>query len=168
MDVADAEEFRALRREIDLRITLQNVILILLCLLFAGLSVTQLVLPARRFEIALIFAISAGMLSLYWVHSGARTLQIRTYLTEVLEPRMRAERGWEVWHARRGFQGVLGSRWFVSTKGVLVGAQVAILAEAWLLAPAQTAADMWAAGLSVLAMVASAVLLMKPRMAPPA
>jgi len=166
MDAADVEEFRALRREIELRITLQNLFLVLVPLLLAAMSVAQLVHPADRFGIALAFCIATGIFSLHWIHSGARTVQLKAYLTEVVEPRMRPGGGWEAWHARRRIAGVLGSRWFISTKGVLVGSQVAILAEAWLIAP-PAGADWPVTFLGLLAPAASAVLLVKPRMAPP-
>lgn len=166
MDSWDVEEFRALRREIELRIILQNVFLTLVAVLFAGLSVAQLALPDQRFEIALAFGVTTGMFALFWIHSGARTVQLKAYLTEELEPRMRGDGGWERWHARRRIAGILGSRWFISTKGVLVGAQAAMLAEAWLIGrPA--IADAPAAVLAASALVVCAALLGKPRMMPP-
>lgn len=123
----DLEEYRALRVEIIVRIVIQNALLGLLVPIFFGS--TYLSLGNFNAPVATLAYIGcAGMISLYWIHNGARTLQLKTYLTEVLEPNLRSGGGWEAWHARRRIVGLLGSRWFISTKGVLVGSQLAALA----------------------------------------
>lgn len=164
----DYDEHRALRAEIDLRITLQNACLMLLSLLFAVFCILQVVLPAWRFHLAVAFSVTTAMLSLFWIHSGARTLQINTYLAEQLEPRLRDGTSWEVWHARRRVAGLLGSRWFISTKGVLVGSQLACTGFAGLLETPRTAEEATALALSLAGAAASAVLLRDPRLAPEA
>lgn len=164
----DYDEHRALRAEIDLRITLQNSCLLLLCVVFATFCVTQLVMPAWRFHLAVAFSATAGMLSLFWIHSGARTSQIKTYLVEQLEPRLREGAGWEVWHARHRVAGVLGSRWFISTKGVLVGSQLASAGFAGLLGPPEAIGEVMSLTLAMTGALASAILLRKPRLSPEA
>lgn len=162
----DYDEHRALRAEIDLRITLQNACLILLSLLFATFCILQVVLPAWRFHLAVIFSVTTAMLSLFWIHSGARTLQIKAYVAEQLEPRLRDGTSWEVWHARHRVAGLLGSRWFISTKGVLVGSPLACAGFAILLETPHTAKEATALALALTGAAVSAALLREPRLAP--
>lgn len=165
--VFDGEEYRALRREIELRILLQNLSLMLLALLFSGIVSLQALRPEIRYQLATGFSISAGMLSLFWIHSGARTLQIKTYLRHVVEPRGGCRARWETWHDVNRVQGVLGSRWFISTKGVFVGSQLAALSYAWLGGQPAGPGIPYAV-LTVLGVAATALFLRRPRLAPEA
>jgi len=160
----DYDEHQALRAEIYLRIILQNTCLMLLTLFFAIFCVAQILLPAWRFHLAVAFGVTAAMLSMFWTHSGARTLQIKTYLAEQLEPRLRDGASWEVWHTRRRVAGLLGSRWFISTKGVLVGSQLACAGFAGLLELPHTVEEATALVLTLAVAAASAVLLREPRL----
>jgi hypothetical protein len=160
----DYDEFLALRSEIELRIILQNISLMILYVVFVTLGTIQLLIQNMRFEIAVVFVVTVGIISLIWTHHGARTLQIKTYLAYVLEPRLRNGAGWEVWHARHRVQGVLGSRWFISTKGVFVGSQLVMIAEAWLLTPPATLLAKISLGLAVAGTVVTAALLRKPQL----
>ncbi|WP_337187132.1 hypothetical protein [Phenylobacterium sp.] len=162
-----ADEYRALRREIELRIILQNVTLISLAFVFSGAFLLQVLRPDARYQLAAGYSFAAGMLSLYWIHSGARTLQIKTYLRYTLEPRLGGESGWETWHDVNRVQGALGSRWFISTKGVLVGSQITCLSLAWI-AGGPVGIDKVYATLVALAVVSTAILLRRPRLSPEA
>lgn len=168
MQSFDYEEYRALRAEIDLRITLQNINLMLLAFAFAAACVAQVALPASRFHLAVGFGVTAGMLSLLWVHSGARTLQLKTYIAQRLEPQLRTSSGWEVWHARHRVAGILGSRWFISTKGLLIGSPLASVSFAALIGPPADHAERLSAMLVVAGAMLSAILLRKPRLSPEA
>jgi hypothetical protein len=124
----DLNEFRALRAEILLRIALQNLTLLSLPPIFLAVVIASLQFPEKAYGLAATYVTCGGVAALVWAHSGARTLQIKVYMRSVLEPRLRPdEGGWERWHAENRVAGILGSRWFVSTKGVLVGSQVAML-----------------------------------------
>jgi len=119
------DEYRALRQEVLLRILIQNVVLIsLMPLLLAGVVAAAFV-PRYASEIALATVGETGMGALFWSHSAARTVQLKAYF-RLLESRTEGP-GWESWLAQSRFRGILGSRWFISTKGVFIGCQVAAL-----------------------------------------
>lgn len=119
------EEYRALRQEVLLRILIQNMILLsLMPLLLAGV-VAAASGPRYASEIALATVGATGMGALFWSHSAARTVQLKAYF-RILESRTEGL-GWENWLAQSRFRGILGSRWFISTKGVFIGSQVAVL-----------------------------------------
>ncbi len=125
---AQRVELTSLRSEIIVRIVFQN---ILLCLTWCSLGV---VLAAARLyssaEILLIYPVLATSAAGMWSHHGARTAQIRLYLQSRLEPALFGTSidGWE--HALAGlrFRSLLGSRWFVSTKGFFLGSQLLVAA----------------------------------------
>ena len=124
MQQLSVEEYRFLRKEILQRIWIQNFILILLIPMFmvaTGLAVGK---PSRGAELALAYAGTTGMGALYWIHSAARTVQIKTFIRGV-EQAEGSSYGWETWLASHPISGRLGSRWFVSTKAVFVGSQLA-------------------------------------------
>ncbi len=120
------------RREILLRIGIQNAILIFLMPLFLVAAVAQCAFRADAEIIALAYVGAAGMGALYWIHSAARTVQMKTYL-KALEAAEPGSGGWETWLAQNPINGILGSRWFISTKGVFVGSQLAAILVAALL-----------------------------------
>jgi hypothetical protein len=117
-----------LHRELILRMGLQNAILMLMVPVFIAAAIAACTLPSHAPVIAIAYVTASGMASLYWVHSGYRTAQIRVYL-QSLE---RDATGWENWLAKNHYKGPLGSRWWISTVGVFIGSQVAMTAICWL------------------------------------
>lgn len=159
----NALEFQSLRQEILLRIAIQNALLALTVLMFLVATTTSIAFESASSKVGLIYTLCAGFLALMWIHSGARTLQIKTYLIEVVEPEMNGLLGWEHWHAANRISGMLGSRWFISTKGLFVGSQIAAIALPWISNPRESEAIFVL--LSVLVMgVTSVVLLASPKM----
>lgn len=120
----DMTEHEALRRELLLRMAVQNVTLIG-AILIAGVG---LVLQIRSADAAGAFAlatcVTVALLVLIWCHQGARQAQIKDYLL-ILERRYSTSSGWETWLPTHPVGGVLGSRWFISTKGVFMAAMLA-------------------------------------------
>lgn len=116
------EQFRALRAEIQLRIAMQNLLLIIFCCMLAALLIVSLV--TREVLTLVILNVLAMICSSMWAHHMCRTAQIRAYMLSVIEPALfeRIE-GWESWLDKRHFKSILGSRWFVSTKGIFMMSQ---------------------------------------------
>lgn len=130
MEGASHTEFTSLRGEIVTRVIFQNVLLCLTWCSF-GLILTMAVLWHRP-ELLPLQSILGLSASAMWAHHGARTAQIRMYLTSTLEPALNNSatwpaNGWEHALARMRFQSLLGSRWFVSTKGFFLGSQLLIV-----------------------------------------
>lgn len=159
---SDIEEYQALRSETLLRISLQNVVLLLTgSALFVAIG-----LMIFRPEAALVFSLSyivlAGTLALNWAHHAARITQIKHYVRLVLEARMRAESGWERWHAINRVSGMLGSKWRISTIGVFIGSQIAALGFGLLIGSASYRDPLVITG--AILIFGSALLLTPPRM----
>lgn len=158
------EDYRNLRGEILLRITIQNFILILLMPLLLGAVITSAWLPQHGPVIILAYVGAAGMGALYWIHNAARTVQIKTYLRSLETAGTRGGAGWETWLANNPVPGLLGSRWFISTKGIFVGSQLASILLGALLTPDLVDRPLpllLALGTSLL----TAILLVQPKMA---
>lgn len=119
------EEYRALRQEVLLRILIQNTILLILMPLLLAAVVAAACDPRHASEIGLAMVGATGMGALFWSHSAARTVQLKAYF-RLMESRTEGF-GWESWLAQSRFRGILGSRWFISTKGVFIGCQMAAL-----------------------------------------
>lgn len=125
----DRSEMEALRSELRQRAWLQNLGLLLQPpLLLAALSLA-LTRPGAAAAAFFIFIVGAGAVALNWCHHGVRTAQIKRYLL-VLERRYAGETGWESWLPRHRIGGFLGTRWFISTKGVFMGSQAVALLTA--------------------------------------
>jgi hypothetical protein len=121
-------EFASLRSEIVTRVIFQNIVL---CLTLSGLTaISAAALIVSRPELLLVHSVLGVSASAMWAHHGARTAQIRSYLTSTLEPILYPSpvAGWE--HALAGmrFRSLLGSRWYVSTKGFFIGSHVVVVA----------------------------------------
>lgn len=162
-DAVDHAEYQALRREIEQRIMIQNMSLLLLMpllLLSVGLMVAW---PDQAPVVMLAHLVSTGIGALIWIHGAARTTQIKAYFLLVLEPRLRPADGWERWHARHRVRGRLGSRWRISTIGVFLGSDIATLMLAWLIAPAF---PLLLLALAVGGIIVTAILLLPPKMEP--
>lgn len=118
-------EIAYLRKELLLRIAIQNCVLIMLMPLATTSFVLGLAWPARAEWAALAYVMASGMGALYWSHNGARTMQIAAYLRrQELE---QVGQGWETWLKSNRYRGLLGSRWRISTMGVFLGSQVLVI-----------------------------------------
>lgn len=143
----DVVEMESLRRELLLRVTLQNTLLMISVTLFAAFTVAIAALPRAAWVLA--SAQNAAILgaALQWCHHGIRTAQLKHYLTR-LHP---SPSSWEAWLPAHRPPTLLGSRWMISTKGVFLGLGLASILLAVLTAldvqPALTAlaVSLWAA-----------------------
>lgn len=122
---AAATDDHVLYRELALRILLQNLLLILSPVLFTAFAIVTFALPEKAWSAAAAHgAVSLG-LALQWCHHGIRTKQIKEYLLRIDGE----EKGgsWERWLSANRPNTLLGSRWMISTKGVFLGLQVAMI-----------------------------------------
>lgn len=121
-------ELRSLREEILVRVIFQNLLLVS-CLLLLG-AVLLVHWMAERPGVSFAYSVVAVAASGMWAHHGCRTAQIRAYLMARSEPDLWGEgiRGWEAALDGMRFASLLGSRWFVSTKGFLLGSQALVIA----------------------------------------
>ena len=123
-----ASDGPVLRRELALRILLQNLLLILSLGVFTGFAILALALPGTAWAAAAAQgAVSLGA-ALQWCHHGIRTKQIKDYLLTIDSGQTD---GWERWLPANRPRSFLGSRWMISTKGVFLGLQVAMIGLAW-------------------------------------
>lgn len=125
----DHAELISLRREMLLRIAIQNGLLLLVGPLLLAAIIAEIALPRSVGLVTLGFLVATGAMSLIWCHHGVRQAQLKAYLM-LLEARMSATGGWESWLPRHRLGGWLGSRWFISTKGVFLGSQIAAVVSA--------------------------------------
>lgn len=116
-------EVRNLRAEILIRIVFQNVVLCVLWCLYGGFLAGAVL--AREAGLLVIYDLVAMVAAAMWSHHAARIVQIRHYFLEKIEPELFGKDwdGWERSLATSRIAGLLGSRWFVSTKGVFLGSQ---------------------------------------------
>jgi hypothetical protein len=162
----DIAEYSALRNEILMRILIQNLILILLIPLFAALAAIGFHRPSLAAAAALVYLVASGMGALYWVHNGARTVQLKTYLL-LVERRLGGAGRWESWLASHRFDGMLGSRWVISTKGAILGSQICLLAVP-VVARSEPVSVTVMLVLGLAGVVACAILLILPKRLPDA
>ncbi len=162
MEVFDEHELRYLRSELLLRMGIQNLVLIGLIPLFAGFVALSVSLPSSDGWLAVAYVVCTSMGALYWIHSAARTVQIKTYL-RTFDERFGGGAGWESWLAGHRLHGIAGARWFISTKAVFVGSQIAavVLTE---LARGVGGFHPAAFAACLLAIAATVVILRQPRM----
>lgn len=142
-------EALSLRRELVLRILLQNTLLIGSVGTFAVISTTSALAPSAAWPLAVAQNVVLLASALQWCHHGVRTAQIKQYLLRS-DPN---EKGWERWLPANRPDTLLGSRWLISTKGVFLGTGLAITGLAALMAPE---VEVWAAAASTLLWLASA------------
>lgn len=156
----DFVELASLRQEILLRMLVQNLVLVMVMpLLFASWLAAVLV-PAAAMLIACGYCLAAGVGALIWCHNGVRQAQIKAYLL-VLEGRYADGSGWERWLPAHRLGGILGARWLISTKGVLIGSQLAAVAAAVVVTPGGVWP--WGAAQAIVIVTTAAFLLFNPR-----
>jgi hypothetical protein len=155
-------EIQYLHRELLLRLWIQNLILILLMLVFPGAVFLAASLGHHEEVVALGYVGASGMGALYWIHNAARTVQIKTYLLE-WEARYQGFMGWETWLKDNRMPGLLGARWIISTKAVFVGSQLAMILIAGMLTR-QSGIDSLNFSLAATGMIVTLFFLRQPRM----
>lgn len=113
-----------LRRELALRILLQNLLLILMLALFTAFGILALARPEVAWGAAAAQGAASLGAALQWCHHGIRTKQIKEYLLTIDNGQTD---GWERWLPANRPRTLLGSRWMISTKGVFLGLQLAMI-----------------------------------------
>lgn len=121
-----------LRRELALRILLQNLLLILSLTLFTAFAILALARPEAAWGAAVAQGAATLGATLQWCHHGIRTKQIKEFLLTLDSGHAD---GWENWLPANRPRTLLGSRWMISTKGVFLGVQFAMIGLAWRMAP---------------------------------
>lgn len=143
-----------LRRELALRILLQNLLLILSLALFAAFALLALARPGAAWGAAAAQGAASLGAALQWCHHGIRTKQIKEYLLIVDSS---YTGGWERWLPANRPRTLLGSRWMISTKGVFLGLQLAMIVLALWISPVPAGFFIF---VSVILLLASAVFLL--------
>jgi len=120
----EREDAIYLKRELLFRMGVQNGVIVINAILFLVTAYFQLLFDRNPAQIALSFSLFSAILASMWCHHGARQAQIKAYLL-LLQARHSSDQGWEGWLPRHGFTGLLGSRWFLSTKATFIGSVAA-------------------------------------------
>jgi hypothetical protein len=115
----DVEDIRFLRSELLFRMRVQNIVLILNAIAFFAAIVIQVEFATRPAIIGVAYIALYCILSATWCHHGARQMQIKAYLL-TFERRFGMQESWESWLPRHPVRGLLGARWFISTKAPLI------------------------------------------------
>lgn len=133
------DEAGDLRRELLLRILLQNGLLILSLALFTAFAILALLRPGAAWAAAAGHGAAGLGAALQWCHHGIRTRQIKHYLLMIDADTDTGDTpgqgGWERWLPANRPQTLLGSRWLISTKGTFIGLQLAMIGLALRVAP---------------------------------
>lgn len=113
------------RREVNLRIVIQNTVLCLHTSIITVLLVAQVLSGQSPWLFWLIGIMSSTVLGQIWLHNGIRHVQIRRYFEDVLD----VETGnhfesWEDFLKRMHPRSPLGTRWWVSTKAIFAFTQL--------------------------------------------
>ncbi len=156
---AVAEDVMVLRRELALRISLQNLLLIISLALFTAFALLAIAQPVTAWAAAAAHGAVGFGATLQWCHHGIRTKQIRDYLLTIDGGEARG--GWESWLPLNRPQTLLGSRWLISTKGVFIGLQLATIMLAFLLSP--TIDGIFVAFATVLLLASAGFLMTNPK-----
>lgn len=156
----EAVEHGSLRQEILIRILIQNFILIATIATFGCALIIVILVRQQAALVALAYCLASGASALAWCHNGIRQAQIKSYLL-LVEARNAPSGGWETWLPRNRIGGWLGTRWFISTKGVFIGSQIIVsamsLLEAGIAGPAVCAA------LTLTTTATAGILLINPK-----
>lgn len=110
---------REARLEVNLRILIQNLIVILNTGQIMIWMAAVIFSDAGIFLIWFAAATTSVMLGFTWIHSGVRHAQYRQYFKDILDPASEhVVIGWEAALKKLRPHSALGSRWWISTKGV--------------------------------------------------
>jgi hypothetical protein len=132
-DEIRARRFAAIRQELDLRILIQNGLLVIHVLL-AGAAVILMVGQSDRDVVrtSILFDLLAFSLAIMWSHSDYGHQQMGAYiLAHIDDDEDPAGMGWERFLKSHRPVGLLGSKWFISTHGLWMGLPVAVALFAW-------------------------------------
>lgn len=150
------------RREINIRIVIQNVLVVIQ----VGMIVVLTLMAGcgGMNTAALWFAAVVGSFGFgqAWLHSGIRHAQYRSFFIDNLD-KCRSQHfvAWEAFLKRARPQGVLGSHWYISTKLVFGASNLAVIAGGFLFG--DSSVDWWSlAGLGALSSVVLLILLKHP------
>lgn len=155
-DVLLHEEYRALRTEMLIRITIQNVTVLGAVAVFITATSLMVIAPDQTGRLSFLQALATLALALQWCHHGVRQCALKKAILERDEQAGRAN-GWESWLPGQRPPSLLGSRWFVSTKAVFIGLTAASIG----LAMPDHGVTLWGAIAALIAMTAA--LLSNPR-----
>jgi hypothetical protein len=158
MESLAAGDGPVLRRELALRILLQNLLLILSLALFTAFAILALARPAVAWAAAAAHAAASLGAALQWCHHGIRTKQIKDFLLTLDSGHTD---GWERWLPANRPRTLLGSRWMISTKGVFLGLQLAMIGLAWRTTPESDV--VFVSGAAGLLLVSAGFLLTNPK-----
>lgn len=125
----DMVEMQALRDEMGIRIRIQNGAILLCGPMLLGAVIAMFAWPLMAFTASAALNAAIGVCALVWCHNGVRQCQLKAYLL-ILADRHSTDGGWEHWLPKDRMAGLLGNRWFVATKGAMLGAQLFGLAVA--------------------------------------
>jgi multisubunit Na+/H+ antiporter MnhG subunit len=153
-----ASDGPVLRRELALRILLQNLLLILSLALFTAIAILALARPEAAWGAAAAHGAASLGAALQWCHHGIRTKQIKEFLLTL--DGGHAD-GWERWLPANRPHTLLGSRWMISTKGVFLGLQLAMIGLALRMAPVLD--GFFASVTAVLLLASAGFLLTNPK-----
>jgi hypothetical protein len=154
-----ADDRTVLRRELALRILLQNLLLIISLALFTAFVLLALARPETTWAAAAAHGAVGLGATLQWCHHGIRTKQIKDYLLTI--DTGGAGGGWEHWLPLNRPRTFLGSRWLISTKGVFIGLQLAMIVLALLRSPALE--GLFCSVSTVLLLASAGLLLTNPK-----
>lgn len=113
------------RREINLRIVLQNGVLCLHTTIITILLIIQITFSVNPWLVWLVGIMSSTVLAQIWLHSGVRHAQFRRYFEDVLDAdTTHGLEGWESFLERMHPESSLGTRWWIRTKAVFAFTQL--------------------------------------------
>lgn len=113
------------RREVNLRIVIQNTVLCLHTSIITALLVAQVLSGESPWLFWLIGIMSSTVLGQIWLHNGIRHVQIRRYFEDVLDVETENHfESWEDFLKRMHPRSPLGTRWWVSTKAIFAFTQL--------------------------------------------
>ncbi|MFM7052533.1 MAG: hypothetical protein ACKOYN_10435 [Planctomycetota bacterium] len=126
-------QFSAARREIELRIAIQSAIVLLVGCGAMTTMALGVAWPGSGMRLAACYALTDLLLALHWMHNDVRHAQLGLFLEVEIEPRLRSRaQGWEAFHRTLPPLTVLGSHWWVGTKGMIAASPTLVAAMAML------------------------------------
>lgn len=120
------EEYSALKTEMLLRISIQNLTILTTVILYLPTALLIVIFPSFSAALAFVYGVANLALALQWCHQGVRQCALKQ---AVLSRDKEAGRGssWEIWLPSQRPNNILGSRWFISTKLVFIGLNLSTL-----------------------------------------